>query len=85
MMGGSSALVNQLMFLGPWFSVIGKKKMGLLLHKPNKGLDVMIQLVESGNVVPVIDRCYPLSELAEAFRYFGEGHVNGKIVITTGA
>ena len=40
------------------------------------------ELFEAGKVVPVIDRSYPLSEGAEAFRYFGEGHVQGKIVIT---
>ena len=42
----------------------------------------MKELLEAGKVVPVIDRSYPLSEVAEAFRYFGEGHVQGKIVIT---
>jgi len=30
----------------------------------------------------VIDRCYPLSETAEALRYLGEGHARGKVVIT---
>jgi NADPH:quinone reductase-like Zn-dependent oxidoreductase len=40
------------------------------------------ELLEAGKVVPVIDRRYPLSEVAEAFRYFGEGHTQGKVVIT---
>jgi NADPH:quinone reductase-like Zn-dependent oxidoreductase len=39
------------------------------------------ELLEAGKVVPVIDRCYPLSEVAEAFRYMGEGP-QGKVVIT---
>ena len=38
--------------------------------------------LEAGKIVPVIDRCYPLSELPEALRYFGEGHARGKVVIT---
>ena len=82
MVGGASGLVNQLMFLGPWFSLFYNKKMSLLLYKANKDLDLLIELIESGKVVPVIDRTYPLSETADAFRYYGEGHVRGKIVIT---
>jgi NADPH:quinone reductase-like Zn-dependent oxidoreductase len=42
----------------------------------------MNELLEAGKVVPVIDRRYPLSEVPEAFRYFGEGHAQGKVVIT---
>ena len=62
--------------------MIGSKKMGTVGAKPNEGLAFMIELFEAGKVVPVIDRSYPLSEVAEAFRYHGEGHVQGKIVIT---
>ena len=82
MIGGSSALVFQLMFLGPWISMVGSKKMGILLHKPNKGLDYMTGLFEAGKVVSVIDRRYPLSEAADALRYFGAGLARGKVVIT---
>ena len=42
----------------------------------------MKEFFETGKVVPVIDRRYPLSEVAEALRYLGEGHVQGKVVIT---
>jgi NADPH:quinone reductase-like Zn-dependent oxidoreductase len=38
-------------------------------------------LLESGIVKPVIDRCFPLSETAEAFQCFGKGHFIGKVVI----
>lgn len=76
------ALVVKLLFLGPWISMIGSKKMGLLLHRPNKGLDFMTELFEAGKVLPVIDRCYRLNEVAEALRYFGEGRIQGKVVIT---
>lgn len=82
MVGGSSALANQVIFLGPWISMIGGKKMGLLLHKANKGMAFMKELLEAGKVVPVIDRCYSLEDAAEALRYFGKGHVKGKVVIT---
>ena len=40
------------------------------------------ELLESGKVVPVIDRRYPLSETAEAIRYLEEGHARGKVVIS---
>lgn len=82
MVGGCTALVNQVLFLGPCISLSGSKKMGLLLHKPNKGLAFMKELFETGKVVPVIDRIYPLSKVAEALRYLGEGHVKGKVVIS---
>jgi NADPH:quinone reductase-like Zn-dependent oxidoreductase len=82
MVGGSSARIFQVMFLGPWISMTGSKKMGILMHKPNKDLAFMKELFEAGKVVPIIDRRYPLNETAEALRYFGEGHAQGKVVIT---
>ena len=82
MVGGSSCLVYQLMFLGPLISLTSSKKTGLLLHKANKGMDFMKELLDAGKVKPVIDRRYPLREAAEALRYFAEGHAKGKVVIT---
>jgi NADPH:quinone reductase-like Zn-dependent oxidoreductase len=82
MVGGSTARIFQSMFLGPLISMTGSKKMGILMHKPNKDLAFMKELFEAGKVVPVIDGRYPLSEVPEALRYFGEGHAKGKIVIT---
>ncbi len=40
------------------------------------------ELLESGKVVPVIDRTYPLAQVPDALRYLMEGHARGKIVIT---
>ena len=63
--------------------MIGSKKFGSLMAKPNnKDLVFMKELLEAGKVVPVIDRRYPLSEVAEALRYLEEGHAQGKVVIT---
>jgi NADPH:quinone reductase-like Zn-dependent oxidoreductase len=39
-------------------------------------------LLEAAKIKPVIDRRYPLSDVAEALRYLEEGHAKGKIVIT---
>lgn len=85
MVGGSTALANKVIFLAPFISMVGSKKMGLLMHKANKDMDKMVELFESGKVVPVIDRRYPLSEVSEAFRYFGGGHTKGKVVIKVGS
>ncbi len=83
MIGGSTSQKLQAFLLGPWISMTGSKKIRSLNGKPNqKDLVFMNELLEDGKVVPVIDRRYPLSEVAEAFRYFGEGHVRGKVVIT---
>lgn len=43
---------------------------------------VLHELLEDGKVTPVIDRRYELSDIADAFRYLGEGHAQGKLVIT---
>ena len=83
MVGGSTGLIFQLLFLGSWISMTERKKMTILAHKPNKkDLIVMTELFEAGKVLPIIDRSYPLSEVPEALHYFGEGHAQGKIVIT---
>ena len=81
--GGSMAQTFQAMLLGPWISMTGTKKMGAMLARSNqKDLVFMKELLEAGKVVPVIDRRYPLSEVAEAIRYYGGGHARGKVVIT---
>jgi NADPH:quinone reductase-like Zn-dependent oxidoreductase len=50
---------------------------------PNReDLATLKGLAESGTITPVIDRTYPLSETAEAMTHVGEGHAQGKTVIT---
>ena len=81
--GGSMAQLFQAMLLGPLLSMAGRQKMGNVLARPNqKDLACMKELLEAGKVIPVIDRCYPLSETAEAIRYLEAGHARGKVVIT---
>jgi NADPH:quinone reductase-like Zn-dependent oxidoreductase len=64
--------------------LLGGKKVGMMkTAKANKEDLVFIkELLEAGKVVPVIDRCYPLAETAEAIRYLETGHARGKVVIT---
>ncbi len=50
---------------------------------PNsQDMDFLRELIEAGQVTPVIDQTYPLSETTEAFRYLDQGHAHGKVVIT---
>jgi NADPH:quinone reductase-like Zn-dependent oxidoreductase len=83
MAGGSAAQIFQVILLGPRMSEKGGRKLGNLSAKQSqKDLVFIKELIESGNVHPVIDRCYPLSEIADAMRYQGTGHARGKVVIT---
>jgi len=83
MVGGSVATIFQILLLGPWMRRIAGKKIRLLAVQPNpKELVFITELYEAGKVIPVIDRRYPLSEVAEALRYLGEGRAKGKVVIT---
>jgi len=53
------------------------------LAAPTKeDLAVLKELIESGEVTPVIDRTYGLSEVPEAIGYVGERHTRGKVAIT---
>jgi NADPH:quinone reductase-like Zn-dependent oxidoreductase len=84
LVGGSGKAIFQTLFLGPLFSVFGNKKMSIAGWKPNKKEDVnfIIELFKAGKIVPVIDKCYSLDKVVDAFLYFEEGHYKGKIVIT---
>jgi NADPH:quinone reductase-like Zn-dependent oxidoreductase len=45
-------------------------------------MEILRELLETGKVKPVVDRKYELAETADAFRYLGEGHARGKVVVT---
>lgn len=64
--------------------VLGGKNIGLMeTASPNKNDLVLLKgLLEAGKIVPVIDRTYPLREVAKAIAYLEAGHARGKVVIT---
>jgi len=79
--GGSLSQVLKTMLFGKLLS-LGRQKVRLLKAKPDaKDLEFVIKLIEEGKLTPVIDRVFPLADTAEAMRYMGEGHAQGKVII----
>jgi NADPH:quinone reductase-like Zn-dependent oxidoreductase len=69
-----------------WLSLFGSQKAVMFLGKPSQDdLTLLGELIATGKLKPVIDRCYPLSEAAAAVRHVEEGHARGKVVITLDA
>ena len=61
----------------------GGQKLGNFLVSTNHDdLVALRDLIEAGKVTPVLDRTYPLSHAAEAIDRIGDGHAQGKVVIT---
>ncbi len=82
MAGGNSRQIFEAMLLGSWMSEKGGRTMGnVSAHIDQKDMLTIIELLETGKVVPEIDKCYPLTDVAEALRYLGAGHARGKLVI----
>lgn len=84
MIGGSmGGLLARMMLLEPVLSNFRSRKLGIMGYRPNRrDLDNLGQLFDQGILTPVIDKIYPLNEVADAFRHFGTGRVCGKIVIS---
>jgi NADPH:quinone reductase-like Zn-dependent oxidoreductase len=76
--GGTDRQIRAMM-LSPFVG----QKLGTFVNKENhEDMLVLKELVESGEVTPIIDRTYPLAEVPEAIRYLEEGHARGKVVIS---
>jgi NADPH:quinone reductase-like Zn-dependent oxidoreductase len=61
---------------------VRQRLLALLATTGKKDIVVLKELIEAGELTPVIDRAYPLSETPEAIRYLEAGHARGKVVIT---
>lgn len=83
--GGGSGSILQILIgmLQEWWisKTENKKIISFLANINQKDLGLMKELLASGKVKPVIDRRYSLNNTADALRYLGEGHAQGKIVI----
>jgi NADPH:quinone reductase-like Zn-dependent oxidoreductase len=60
----------------------GQTMRNFLVSMKAENLLVLSQLMESGQVTPVMDRTYPLSETSAAIAQVGKGHARGKVAIT---
>jgi len=71
------------MLKGIWISVTSSKKVmtGVISHKADD-LIFLKRLIEADKFKPVIDRTYPLEQIAEAHAYAEKGHKKGNITIT---
>jgi NADPH:quinone reductase-like Zn-dependent oxidoreductase len=76
-LGGTDRQIRALV-LSPF---VGQKLGTFVASENHEDMIVLGELVESGKVTPIIDRTYPLGEVAEAIRYLEEGHARGKLVI----
>ena len=80
----TTAFTPGLVLAGMWTSITGDRKLAPLPPRaPTRSDQAFLRdLLESGQVKPIIDRCYTLSELPEALRYLEQGHAQGKVIIT---
>jgi NADPH:quinone reductase-like Zn-dependent oxidoreductase len=78
--GRTDGLLDPLPFM---LSALLLPRCSLFLSKRSRNdLMALQELVEAGTIRPVIDRRYPLADIAAAMRYLDAGHVSGKVVIT---
>jgi len=79
--GGNIWRVLQCALFKKWIAWRHNKRIEVLGLKPNRGLDYLTGLVESGKILPAVDKRYPLEEAVEAIKRFQEAKHCGKIVV----
>ena len=79
--GGDMNRLLEIFLTGWLISLFTGKKLRVLFHKPNKGLEQISELVEKGQIKPVIEGPYEFNRIPELIQYLGEGKHFGKIVV----
>ncbi|WNZ46433.1 NAD(P)-dependent alcohol dehydrogenase [Leptolyngbya boryana CZ1] len=82
MVGGSTVRLFQVLLFGSIISSISRRKVKGFAVKPNQtDLLTLKAWMEAGKLMPLIDQCYPLSELPTAIRRLEQRQVTGKVAI----
>jgi NADPH:quinone reductase-like Zn-dependent oxidoreductase len=82
MVGGSTVWLFQVLLFGAVISRISGRKVKGLVVKPNQtDLLTLKAWIEAGKLTPLIDQCYPLSELPTAIHQLEQRQVTGKVAI----
>lgn len=68
-----------------WSPFLGQKFIFFIAKPRPDDLQALCNLIEAGKLKPTIEKCYPLSETADAIAYVESGHARAKIVITPGS
>jgi len=80
--GGTLMQLFASIFLGPLLSIGSKQKLGNVLAKPNHtDLVYLKEMIEKGQLKPIMDRQFDLHDVPDAIRYIEKGHAKGKVVI----
>ena len=60
----------------------GGGRIGPPASEKRKDLGYIAELAEAAALLPVIDACYPLERIADAYRHVDAGHKRGNVVVT---
>ncbi len=78
----SLSIVVQLLAVALRSRLRGQRMLSFLARVTRDDLLVLAELAAAGKIDPVIDRTYPMRDVAEAVRYVETGQARGKVVIT---
>ena len=84
-LGGTTRTLVESLLLGPLLTLVGRRQLGMMLWwKPFDHADAatLAKLVLDGRITPVIDRTYPLLQVADALLFVDENRAKGKVLVT---
>lgn len=71
------------MLRAPWVALTSRTRVVAgAATGSREDVEFLAELAEAGQFTPVVDRCYPFDEIADAHRYVDRGHKRGNVVIS---